>query len=123
YWTSKPLASTTTDDQQILNDFHHYYTFDFANVNCVAFGDTCKKYEVDAYPTFIIFKDGEIVDRHVGSDGGMKMLSEFVEDILETIRPGSRNEKGPVLPEVGAKTAPGFDEAAAANAKATPPGK
>lgn len=122
YWTSKPLASTTTDDQQVLNDFHHYYTFDFANVNCVAFGDTCKKYEVSAYPTFLIFKDGEIVDRLTGAED-MKGLSKFVEDTLETIRPGSRNEKGPELPEVGAKTAPGFDEGAVVSAKTSPSGK
>src|SRR5580692_10629945 len=29
YWTSKPLPSTNTGDQQSLNDFHHYYGFDF----------------------------------------------------------------------------------------------
>src|SRR5271170_8039525 len=33
YWTSKPLPSSADSD---LNDFHHYYGFDFANVNCVA---------------------------------------------------------------------------------------
>jgi protein disulfide-isomerase len=116
YWTSKPLPSSADSD---LNDFHHYYGFDFANVNCVAFGDTCKKYEVGAYPTFKIFKDGEVVDSLTGA-GDMKGLSRFVEDTLETIRPGSRVEEGPELPEVGAKIAPGFDEAAAAaNVKAS----
>jgi protein disulfide-isomerase len=121
YWTSKPLASTTTDDQQVLNDFHHYYTFDFANVNCVAFGDTCKEHEVEAWPTFIIFKDGETVNRLVGEpEGGMKGLSQFIEDTLETIRPGSRNEKGPELPEIGAKAAPGFEQGAVAMAKTGP---
>jgi protein disulfide-isomerase len=120
YWTSKPLPSSADSN---LNDFHHYYGFDFANVNCVAFGDTCKKYEVNAYPTFKIFKDGEVVDTLTGAED-MKGLSRFVEDTLETIRPGSRVEEGPELPKVGAKTAPGFDEtAAAASTKTSSPGK
>jgi protein disulfide-isomerase len=122
YWTSKPVPSTAAADQQSLNDFHHYYGFDFANVNCEAYGDTCKKYEVSAYPTFIIFKEGELVDRMTGAEG-MDGLSQFVEKTLETIRPGSRVKGGPELPEVGAKHTKDFDEvaylagAAASNAK------
>jgi protein disulfide-isomerase len=123
YWTSKPLPSTATSDQQSLNDFHHYYGFDFANVNCVAFGDVCKKYEVAAYPTFILFKDGEVVKSFTGARD-MEGLSQFVEDTLETIRPGSRVKGGPKLPEVGAKSVEGFEEPVAlpvAETKNQPP--
>ena len=36
----------------------------------------------------------------------MKDLSEFIEESLETIRPGSRPQGGVNLPKVGAKEAP-----------------
>lgn len=115
YWTSKPVPSTATGSQESLNDFHHYYGFDFANVNCIAFGDTCTKYGVESFPTFIIFKDGKAVDK---MEGGKDMagLGKFVEKTLETIRPGSRVEGGPVWPEIGATGTKEFDPSAIAAA-------
>lgn len=115
YWTSKPLASSTTGDDS-MNDFHHYYSFDFAAVNCIAFGDTCGKYTVRSFPTFILFKDSEIVESFTGARD-MAGLSEFVEKHLESIRPGSRNKEGPTLPKKGDKVAPGFDAAAFAESQ------
>lgn len=116
YWTSKPVPSAT-NSQESLNDFHHYYGFDFANVNCIAFGDTCTKYEVNSYPTFIIFHDGKVVDR-LGGGKDMSGLGSFIEKTLETIRPGSRVKGGPEWPEVGVSNTKDFDpksvEAAAA---------
>lgn len=103
YWTSKPLPSTNTGDQQSLNDFHHYYGFDFANINCLAFGDVCKQYNVKAFPTFTIFKDGKAIKNITGTQD-LKSMSEFLEGTLEIIRPGSRTVGGPNLPEVGAKS-------------------
>jgi protein disulfide-isomerase len=115
YWTSKPVPSTTSGDQSSLNDFHHYYGFDFANVNCIAFGDTCTKHDIQSFPIFIIFKDGELVDRMQGAKD-MPGLSAFVEKTLETIRPGSRVKGGPELPEAGATSVKGFDPSSAAAA-------
>jgi protein disulfide-isomerase len=112
YWTSKPLATsgTTTTDKESLNDFHHYYSFDFGNVDCTAFGDTCTKYNVKAFPTFILFKDGEATDKRFTGAVLMPELSAFIENALETSRPGSRGKKGSLkLPEVGAKEVEGFE--------------
>lgn len=54
-----------------------------------------------SYPTLILWKDGKEVKRKVGTQG-IKDLSQWVEEILESIRPGSRPKEGPVLPKVGA---------------------
>lgn len=112
YWTSKPLAAsgTTTSDKESLNDFHHYYSFDFANVDCIAFGDTCGRFDVKAFPTFILFKDGKATEKRFTGAREMPELSAWVEDALETSRPGSRGTKGSLkLPEVGAKEIEGFE--------------
>ncbi len=101
YWTSQPVPSKSSIAKESLNDFHHYYHFDFANVNCVAYGDSCEKYDVTAYPTLIIFKDGKEVDKIQGGKD-MKIMGEFIEKTLETIRPGSRVKGGVEYPEVGA---------------------
>lgn len=116
YWTSKPVPSTATGNQESLNDFRHYYGFDFASVNCIAFGDTCTKHDVSKYPTFVIFKDGQAVDQIIGKDA--KGLGEFVEKTLETIRPGSRVKGGPEYPKTGASSVEGFDAPDAAVAPA-----
>lgn len=116
YWTSKPLASSSAGEQQSMNDFHHYFGgFDFAAVNCQAYGDTCANYDIHGYPTFILFKEGEIVKKFTGAKD-MAGLSQFVEENLETIRPGSRVKGGPKLPAPGDKSAPDFDPAAVAAA-------
>lgn len=101
YWTSKPVPHAKEAAQETLNDFHHYYTMDFASVNCIAYGDTCEKYGVGAYPTFIMFKDGKEIDKMHGARD-QKGLGDFMEKTLETIRPGSRVKGGPKYPETGA---------------------
>ena len=50
----------------------------------------------------IYFRDGKEVQRERGSKE-MKDLSKWVEELLETIRPGSRKEGGPKLPKAGDK--------------------
>ncbi|KFY19345.1 hypothetical protein V491_04485 [Pseudogymnoascus sp. VKM F-3775] len=119
YWTSKPVPSTNTGNQESLNDFHHYYGFDFANVNCIAYGDSCIKYGIEGYPTIKIFKDGKVVDEY-RRKGDMPPISvetigKFIEGTLETIRPGSRVKGGPVWPEAGAKSVEGGSTSAAAS--------
>jgi protein disulfide-isomerase len=50
----------------------------------------------------LYFKDGKETARERGAKD-MKELSKWVEELLEVIRPGSRKEGGPKLPEPGAK--------------------
>jgi protein disulfide-isomerase len=110
YWTSNPVKSSSQSPES-LNDFHHYYDFDFASVSCIAYGDTCEKYAIGAYPTFVIFKDGKEIERRSGAKD-MKEISESIEKVLETIRPGSRVPGGPKLPEVGASRTSDHDPSA-----------
>jgi protein disulfide-isomerase len=103
YYTSKPIASTDGTEGDSLNSFTRYYDFKFAKVDCMAFGDTCKAYNVNGYPTMVYFKDGKEVHREQGTKT-MKGMSDWVEQLLETVRPGSRKEGGPKLPKVGANS-------------------
>jgi len=99
--TSKPVASKKSTDTQDLNSFHRYYDFHFASLDCVAFGDACSKHEINAFPTFSLYNNGKFVKKFEGHKD-MAGLSAFVEEALETIRPGSRPKNGPKLPDVGA---------------------
>ena len=82
-----------------MNSFSRYYNFKFGKLDCVAFADACTDIGVSSFPTILMFKNGEEVKRSVG-DKDMDKLSTFIEDSLETIRPGSRPQGGVVLPKV-----------------------
>lgn len=105
YYTSTPVPATsqTVDDQTSLNSFHRYYNFNFASLDCTAFGTACKAHDVHAYPAFLLFKDGKFVKRFAGRKD-LQGLSIFVEETLESIRPGSRPKDGVKLPDVGASS-------------------
>ncbi|KAI9804537.1 MAG: hypothetical protein M1825_001436 [Sarcosagium campestre] len=104
YYTSQPVPATTSskDSQNSLNDFHHYYNFHFGSLDCIAFGTACDDHGVKSFPTFVLYKDGEPVKTFSGKKH-MEGLSQFVEESLESIRPGSRPKEGLKLPEPGAK--------------------
>src|SRR5207247_7850661 len=89
--TSKPIPSSqvSTDSQSSLNSFHPFYNFHFASLNCIAYGDTCSENDIPLFPTFILFKNGEMTKTFTG-ERSMEGLSAFVEEALESIRPGSR---------------------------------
>lgn len=95
------MASKKSTDSQDLNSFHRYYDFHFVSLDCVAFGDACSKHDVNAFPTFSLYNNGKFVKKFEGHKD-MAGLSAFVEEALETIRPGSRPKNGPQLPDVGA---------------------
>lgn len=105
YYTSTPVPATsqTADDQTSLNSFHRYYNFNFASLDCTAFGTACKAHDVNAYPAFLLFKEGKFVKRFAGRRD-LQGLSSFVEETLESIRPGSRPKDGVKLPDVGASS-------------------
>lgn len=103
YYTSDPLEGMTKADHDIdsPNSFHGYYNFHFAAVNCVAQGDLCQKIGIKAYPTFNLYKNGEFLEKFVGSKS-MEGFSEYLEEKLETIKPGSRPHGGVKVPQAGA---------------------
>jgi protein disulfide-isomerase len=101
-----------------MNTFTAYYNFHFGSLDCVAFGSACTAHGVGAFPTFILYNDGEEVKRFEGGKN-MKELSAFVEDVLETIRPGSRPIGGPNLPKAKDKTSPDYQGAEPAAAAST----
>ncbi|KAK5074977.1 hypothetical protein LTR64_001182 [Lithohypha guttulata] len=106
YYTESPLAGKTqqaTMDFEGPNSFHGYYNFHFAEVNCIAYGDVCQKNGVQAWPTFLLFKDGKMVEKYKGGRA-MEEFSGYVEEKLESIRPGSRPVKGVKVPKAGAKS-------------------
>ncbi|RVX67270.1 hypothetical protein B0A52_09307 [Exophiala mesophila] len=111
YATSDPLEGLTKSGQPDLsspNSFHGFYNFHFAELNCVAYGDVCEKNGVKSWPTFLLYKDGELVDKYTGQRT-MQAFSNYVEERLEQSKPGSRPRGGVKVPEVGAK---GSDHAA-----------
>ncbi|KAF2403474.1 thioredoxin-like protein [Trichodelitschia bisporula] len=105
YYTLQPVQSTK-DSTKDLNSFTRYYDFHFGKVDCVAFGSACTAKNAQSYPTIILFKDGKEVKKVTGTRE-LKEMSKWVEEVLESIRPGSRPKEGPKLPKVGAKSVDG----------------
>ena len=103
YYTSKPVpnGNKATSEGDSMNSFTRYYDFNFASMDCIAYGDACNSHDVSAFPTFSVYKDGKLVKKFEELKN-MENLSKFVEGILETIRPGSRPPEGVQLPEPGA---------------------
>ena len=64
---------------------------------------------------FSLYKDSKFVRKYEGRKD-MAGLSGFIEEVLESIRPGSRPKDGVKLPEVGASS----DEAGASAVKDKP---
>lgn len=98
YYTSKPVPAGKEPSKSDMNTFSRYYDFHFGSVDCIAYGDLCGKHDITAFPTFMLFKGGEFVRKFEGKKD-MAALSAFVEEALESIRPGSRPKEGVKLPE------------------------
>lgn len=103
YYTSKPIMTSQENDDEGLNSFTRWYDFKFAKVDCLAFRDACTEHDIVSYPSFVQYKDGKKITDKVGEQE-MKTLSNWVEEILESVKPGSRKEGGPKLPKVGANS-------------------
>jgi protein disulfide-isomerase len=83
-----------------VNTFSKQYNFRFAKLNCVAFQDACVAHKVERFPTIALFKNGAEVKRSMGVKT-LPVLSKWLEEILEVIRPSSRPAAGLTLPNVG----------------------
>lgn len=105
FQTSNPIpqsqSQSSKDGPSSLNPFHLYYNFHFASIDCVAFGSVCDAHGVHAYPSFLLYKNG-VVEKKFAGNRDLQGLSHFVEEVLESIKPGSRPKEGVKLPEVGA---------------------
>lgn len=56
-----PIWSQAADElaeDAKVNDFH------FADVDCIAHGDLCDKNAISAYPTFILYRDGKLIEKY-----------------------------------------------------------
>ncbi|KAF2138438.1 uncharacterized protein K452DRAFT_276817 [Aplosporella prunicola CBS 121167] len=100
YYTSDPLPASSDKEGDSLNTFTRYYDFHFAKLDCVAFSDACAAKDIHSFPTIMLFKDGKLVTKKVGANN-MKFYSDWIEETLETIRPGSRPKEGIKLPKKG----------------------
>ncbi|KAF2196505.1 thioredoxin-like protein [Delitschia confertaspora ATCC 74209] len=114
YYTSKPVLSTNSDASNVdtLNSFTRYYDFKFARMSCTAYRDACSAKDINVYPSTVLFKDGKAV-KTIKGGRTLEEMSNFVEEALETIRPGSRPQGGPKLPKVGASFVEPQDKKAA----------
>ena len=81
--------------------FSTYYDLHFGKMDCIANADTCANREINSYPMVALYKDGELVKKSTGAKD-LKTMSSWVEEILESIRPGTRPKGGPKLPRLGA---------------------
>lgn len=109
YFTTKPVPAGSSADSAStsLNTFSAYYNYHFGNLDCIAFGNACTEHKVNSFPTFVLYNDGVEFKRFEGAKD-IKTLSKFIEESLETIRPGSRPIGGPELPAPGDKSSKEF---------------
>ena len=105
YYTSSPAGSAPKDA-----DFTDFYSFRFADINCVAYNDLCTQHKVSSWPSTILYEDGEPIVTFKGVKA-MSVLSGAVEDALAKAKPGTRPAKIE-LPEPGAETSPKSDDKA-----------
>lgn len=66
----------------------------------MAWGDACTDHKINSFPTFVLYQSGEEVKRFTGTKD-LEWISRFIEEQLESIRPGSRPKDGVRLPKVG----------------------
>lgn len=71
-------------------------------MDCSAYGDACAKNAIKTWPSVMLYKNGDFVEKYTG-EKTLPALSQYVEEKLEQIRPGSRPREGLKVPEVGAK--------------------
>lgn len=83
-----------------MNSFSRFYNFNFASMNCLAYADFCRQQNVRFFPTFALYHNGELVEQFEGAKT-MDGLGGFIEEKLESIKPGSRPVSGVKLPKPG----------------------
>lgn len=69
-------------------------------MDCSAFGDACAANGILAWPSIMLYKNGDLVEKYTG-EKTIPALSHYIEEKLEQIKPGSRPREGLKLPQVG----------------------
>jgi protein disulfide-isomerase len=95
YYTSKVADGST---------FEKYHDFRFGVLDCTVFADLCSEHGVKAFPTTILYENGDSFEQVTGAKQ-MEAISEIVEKGLEKDKPGSR-PKTVKLPKAGDKEPP-----------------
>jgi len=68
------------------SSFRELYGFEFASLNCLAYGDLCgSELQIKAYPTFAVYKDGAKVDVYTAPTNDYENLSKMVDKWLAVI--------------------------------------
>ena len=73
-------------------------------MNCQANADKCKSLGIRAWPTFTLYKNGKEIESFTGTKS-IEGLSDFIEQKLDLIKPGSRPRGGVTTPKPGDKEA------------------
>ena len=84
--TSDPLStsSTKTPDTQSLNSFQKFYDFHFASMNCLAYADMCVDLDIDYFPRFVLYHNGQRMEKFEGKTI-VVVLPDFGERYVSTI--------------------------------------
>ena len=58
---------------------------EFANLNCIAYGDICDEEGVTSYPSVQAYSDGKKVSSFTGHDRSLEMVLQFVDKVVAEI--------------------------------------
>ncbi|ETS75760.1 hypothetical protein PFICI_12704 [Pestalotiopsis fici W106-1] len=100
YYTSNVPVNNNT----IPPTFEEYYGLKFYTINCIYKNDICRKQGITAYPTTILYKNGEPLASLRGTKQ-MNQVADMIENALESENPGIR-PLHPLLPAPGATSRP-----------------
>ncbi|KAI3100973.1 hypothetical protein CBS147333_8278 [Penicillium roqueforti] len=105
YYTSNPLflSGLKPDELASLDSFTGYYNLHFGSINCQAFGDFCKKLNVEFYPAWAFYDMG-VQNEPPARAKTMSDIAAMIEAKLETIKPGTRPSQGIQIPKAGAES-------------------
>lgn len=123
-----PPPNSSPDSPSSSPSFTESYDFHFANLNCLAWSDTCmdEKLDIRGYPTLNVYKDGKLLEQFKKPNRDLRSMSDFVEKFLEEIKPGSRPKAPITLPTLdseGKKVEPKKEESKKEESKKEESGK
>ncbi|ETS85089.1 hypothetical protein PFICI_03114 [Pestalotiopsis fici W106-1] len=105
YYTSDiPVNHDVALPAPAATTFEEYYGLKFSTVDCINTDKICRQQGIIAYPTTILYKNGELVASVRGAKN-MTTVADLIENALESEYPGTR-PLHPLLPAAGASSRP-----------------